>query len=324
VLKPTDLIARYGLRYLGSDQSHAPQVKVRNKVDLSTISGFKGLETPIAILLNLSEYNLPLDNPIMASLVYVACTRAKHMLYIMVRKNDPKRAVFQSALKAVQSTGAMVLEGSDANFEFVGTVSHYNPERIGWLEVSDPAFGKSSIMFFPHDVESAGLKDLRSGDSLRFRLHIEGQTTIAADLKRMDKNAILVEATETVAEHPVVEQTVLVEEVDQAEAENEIGIAETSAPEPISRVEQERAAGEILEKPGKNRRKRRPPRKKNSKPEESVSKPPMDTGNEVALPAEKSALKPAVNERGDDNSVTKQSSSTKKATGKKPRKGRSS
>jgi hypothetical protein len=52
VLKPTDLIARYGLRYLGSDHSHAPHVKVRNKVDLSTISGFKGLETPIAILLN--------------------------------------------------------------------------------------------------------------------------------------------------------------------------------------------------------------------------------------------------------------------------------
>jgi hypothetical protein len=206
-LKPSDLIARYGLRFLGDDHSQAPHVKINNKVDLSTISGFKGLETPIAILLNVSEYNLPLDHPIMASLVYVACTRAKHMLYVMVQKDDPKRAVFESALKAIQSTGGMVLEGSDANFEFVGTVSHYNPDRIGWLTVSDPAFEKSTIMFFPHDVHSAGLTDLKSGDSLRFRLHIEGQTTVAADLKLIDKNAILVEAEASLPDESPAEET---------------------------------------------------------------------------------------------------------------------
>ena len=51
------------------------------------------------------------------------------MLYIMVQKDDPKRAAFEAALKVVESTGGMVLEGSDANFEFVGTVSYFNPDR---------------------------------------------------------------------------------------------------------------------------------------------------------------------------------------------------
>lgn len=183
VLKPTDVIARYGLRLLSADRTNASGAQANNKVDLATISSFKGLETPIAILLNVSEYRLPIDNPIMASLVYVACTRAKHMLYIMVQKDDPKRAAFEAALKAIKSTGGMVLEGSDANFEFVGTVSHYNPDRLGWLTVNDPAFEKSSIMFFPYDVKAAGLEGLKTGDNVRFRPRVEGQTTIATDLK---------------------------------------------------------------------------------------------------------------------------------------------
>jgi ATP-dependent exoDNAse (exonuclease V) beta subunit len=119
----------------------------------------------------------------MSSLVYVACTRAKHMLYIMVQKDDPKRAAFEAALKTIKNTGGMVLEGSDANFEFVGSVSHYNPDRLGWLTVNDPAFEKSTIMFFPHDVRAAGLDGLKVGDNLRFRPRVEGQSTIAADLK---------------------------------------------------------------------------------------------------------------------------------------------
>ncbi|GBF29176.1 ATP-dependent DNA helicase Rep [bacterium MnTg03] len=184
VLKPTDIIARYGLRLLSADQAQSSNSgKASNRVDLATISGFKGLETPIVILLNISEYNLPLDNPIMSSLVYVACTRAKHMLYIMVQKDDPKRAAFEAALKTIKNTGGMVLEGSDANFEFVGSVSHYNPDRLGWLTVNDPAFEKSTIMFFPHDVRVAGLDGLKVGDNLRFRPRVEGQSTIAADLK---------------------------------------------------------------------------------------------------------------------------------------------
>jgi len=183
VVRPDDAIARFPLRLLTPEREPAAHGKLDGKVDLSTITGFKGLETPVAILLNLSEHRLPLDNPIMASLVYVACTRAKHMLYIMVQKDDPKRQVFEEALKAVKTTGAMVLEGSEANFEFVGTVAYFNPERVGWLSVSDPSFQKSSIMFFPHDVRQASLNGIKPGMKLRFRPRVEGQTTIAADLK---------------------------------------------------------------------------------------------------------------------------------------------
>ena len=38
-------------------------------------------------------------------------------------------------------------------------------------------------MFFPHDVSAAGLENLRTGDNLRFRPRVEGQATIATDLK---------------------------------------------------------------------------------------------------------------------------------------------
>lgn len=186
VVHPRDTIARYPLRLLSSSSERDPSARDKdNRVDVSTIASFKGLETPVAILLNLSEYRLPIDNPIMASLIYVACTRAKHMLYIMVQKDDPKRQAFEEALKTIKSTGAMVLEGSDANFEFVGSVSYFNPERVGWLSVDDPSFQKSSIMFFPHDVRAAGLDDIRVGMQLRFRPQVEGETTIATNLKRL-------------------------------------------------------------------------------------------------------------------------------------------
>jgi len=182
VLKPTDIIARHKVRLLSANRFQSLASRA-NSVDLATITGFKGLETPIAILLNISEYRLPIDNPIMSSLIYVACTRAKHMLYIMVQKDDPKLAVFEAAFKDIKNTGGMVLEGSDANFEFAGTVSHYNPDRLGWLTVNDPAFEKSTIMFFPHDVKAAGLDGLKTGDKLRFRPCVEGYSSIATDLK---------------------------------------------------------------------------------------------------------------------------------------------
>ena len=155
----------------------------KDTIGISTIAGFKGLETPVGILLNLSEYNLPVDHPIMASMIYVACTRAKHMLYVFVQENDPKREAFVKALSAIRSTGTMVLNGgSHGDFEFVGKVTHYNPERVGWLSVEDPAFEQGSVMFFPSDVLKAELKDLRVGTKIKFRPKAEGGITIACEL----------------------------------------------------------------------------------------------------------------------------------------------
>lgn len=200
VVRREDSIAKYPVRLLSTERG-AGRDKADNRVDLSTIASFKGLETPIAVLLNLSEHRLPIDNPIMASLIWVACTRAKHMLYIMVQKDDPKRAAIEQALQQVDTTGAMVLEGTEANFEFVGSGAFYNPERVGWLSVNDPSFQKSSIMFFPHDVKQAGLGEITTGEQLRFRPRVEGQTTIAADLKRLKAGPAPVDETES-AEAP--------------------------------------------------------------------------------------------------------------------------
>lgn|GEM_PF-777987 len=185
VLFQTAELGKYALHKLSHDRNKSwrDAKAPKGSIGVSTIQGFKGLETQVGIMMNLSEYNLPLDNPIMSSLVYVACTRAKHMLYVFVQKNDPKRALFEGALSRIKCTGSIVL-GSDAksDFEFIGTVTHYSPERVGWLTVEDPAFSHGSVMFFPHDVAKAGIQGVKVGQSLRFRPRVEGQATIATDL----------------------------------------------------------------------------------------------------------------------------------------------
>lgn len=154
----------------------------KDSIGVSTIAGFKGMETSVGILINVSEYNLPADNPIMSSLIYVACTRAKHMLYVFIQENDAKREVFEKAMGGIKTTGALVLEGSKADFEFAGRVTHYNPERVGFLTVDDPAFQQSSVMFFPNDVNKASLGELKVGAKVKFRPRVEGHVTIACDL----------------------------------------------------------------------------------------------------------------------------------------------
>jgi len=149
---------------------------------LSTIAGFKGLETEVGILLNISEYNLPADHPIMASLIYVACTRAKHMLYVFVKEDDGKRVAFERALSQVVAAGSLVLEGSRSDYELAGRVTHYDPNRVGWLAVDDPSFQQGSVMFFPHDVRQADIQALKVGQKLKFRPRAEGPVTIACDL----------------------------------------------------------------------------------------------------------------------------------------------
>jgi hypothetical protein len=184
ILYHTDFIGNVPIHRLaaGTKKTWKEARSPREKISISTIAAFKGLETPIGILINLSEYNLPAEHPIMASLIYVACTRARHMLYVMIREDDPKRKAFEAALHSIKTTGSLVLEGSNADFEFSGNVSHWNPDRVGWLTVDDPGFRQGSVMFFPHDVARADIKDLTVGTRLRFRPRVEGFVTIATDL----------------------------------------------------------------------------------------------------------------------------------------------
>lgn len=153
---------------------------------LATIQGFKGLESRIAILVNLSEYQLPIEHPIMSSLFYVACTRARHMLYVFTRDGDAKTNACKKAAGAIKSVGALVIDSKAALHEFVGTVTWYDPQRVGWLSVAGQNLSKSSIMFFPHDVKKAELK-ISIGQKLRFTPRNEGYAMVATDLQAMDK-----------------------------------------------------------------------------------------------------------------------------------------
>ena len=131
---------------------------------------------------------MALTNPIMASLFYVACSRAKHCLYVFLQQDDPKVKQVQSALEEVEKAGALVINKDISDYEFCGVITHYNPERLGLLRVQDAAFDKASIQFFPSDVEKSGIKDLKVGSKIRFRPRLEGHITIACDLILVQEN----------------------------------------------------------------------------------------------------------------------------------------
>ena len=86
------------------------------------------------IAFNLSEYNLPPEHPIMSSLIYVALTRAKHMLYVFVKDGDEKDLAFTKRHESVSRGAVMVLDSEERAGERAGTVVHFNPERAGVIE----------------------------------------------------------------------------------------------------------------------------------------------------------------------------------------------
>ena len=153
---------------------------------LSTVQSFKGLETKIAILVNFSEYQLPIKHPIMASLFYVACTRAKHMLYLLGRKGDAKVEAFAKAIDNSASAGSLLIDPNASLHDFVGTVIYYDAKRVGWLSVVGQNLHKSMIMFFPHDCRKAGI-EVAVGKRIRFTPKNEGYVVVATDLRAIEK-----------------------------------------------------------------------------------------------------------------------------------------
>ncbi|HYX35297.1 MAG TPA: NERD domain-containing protein [Oligoflexus sp.] len=182
-LQNVQKLGNYDLFDIGHDRK-APRTD--RTVAVSTIQAFKGLETSVGIIGNLSEYNMPLTNPIMASLLYVACTRAKHMLYILLQQDDPKKDVIQKAIDAISKRGSLVIGEASHDHLYAGTVSYFNPERLGWLTVDDASLQRSTIMFFPHDLKVIGKDKIEVGIRLSFRVRLEGFAPIATDLKVLD------------------------------------------------------------------------------------------------------------------------------------------
>lgn len=188
LLKDIDTVSdiplhRFRLRQRKTGMSLAEQPQ--GSLLLATVQGFKGLETKIGILVNISEYQLPIEHPIMASLFYVACTRAKHMLFVFTKQGDPKVEACQKAAAAIKSSGSLIIDTKSSLHEFVGTVTYYDPLRVGWMSVAGQNLDKSSIMFFPHDVEKAGIA-ITIGQKLRFTPKNEGYTVVASDLLEVE------------------------------------------------------------------------------------------------------------------------------------------
>lgn len=153
---------------------------------IATVAGFKGLEAKVAVLINFSEHKMELSNPIMSSMMYVAATRARHLVVIMLREDDSKVGAVRAALQAavVQgSTGALVIERAEDINESEGVVTFFDPDRMGSLTIDDGARGRRSFLFFPHDLGRAGLENIRVGMRLLFRPRQIGDVVVASDFR---------------------------------------------------------------------------------------------------------------------------------------------
>jgi hypothetical protein len=138
------------------------------------------------VLVNFSEHKMELSNPIMSSMMYVAATRARHMLFILLREDDSKVKVVRSALAAAAipgSSGPLVIDRTDDIFETEGVVTFYDPDRMGALSVDDGREGKRSFFFFPFDLERAGLSQVGVGSRLLFRPRQVGDLMVASDFR---------------------------------------------------------------------------------------------------------------------------------------------
>ena len=178
-----------GIKSLGGKKLGAWR-KPGTELGVSTVQSFKGMETGVGIIVNISEYHLPMTHPIMASLVYVACTRAQHMLFVFVRADDEKRAALEAGLAGIEKPGIMVVDRTEEDFVYAGRITHFNPDRMGWLEVDDPSFTSTGIMVFPADLKAAGIAKVKVGQRMKFRPRSEGSMTIAADLGVIEESVI--------------------------------------------------------------------------------------------------------------------------------------
>jgi hypothetical protein len=185
VLSGLDTIAGLKITKLTSDRLKEASATTDGEIGLATIASFKGLESKVVIEFNLSEYNLPPEHPIMSSLLYVAMTRAKHMLYVLVKEDDAKDHAMRRMESAVTRGGSMVLSAEERVGQRSGVVVHFNPERAGVISIdSASGAGQESVLMFGPDLRRAGIGSLKRGDKLMFRVRTEGGVAFAVDIKR--------------------------------------------------------------------------------------------------------------------------------------------
>ena len=101
-------------------------------------------------------------------------------------------------------------------------------------------------MFFPHDVSAAGLEGLKTGDNLRFRPRVEGQATIATDLKAVSGELSI---DDTVSENVMVDEDPVPEKIGKPPKVQEI--PEASEDSVTEAVGQPRSGPKARRKPAR-------------------------------------------------------------------------
>jgi hypothetical protein len=190
VLAGVESISGLKITKLTTDRLREKEITKPGELGIATIATFKGLEAKVVIAFNLSEYNLSPRHPIMASLIYVAMTRAKHMLYVFVREGDEKDQVLAECFKSVSRGGSMVLSAEERAGERHGRVLHFNPERAGVIELEgNEDEPRQNILMFGPDLRRAGIHSLKRDDVLVFRIRSEGGVSFAVDIRRLENIA---------------------------------------------------------------------------------------------------------------------------------------
>jgi Nuclease-related domain/UvrD-like helicase C-terminal domain/AAA domain len=185
VLAGTDTLSGLKITKLSAERLRESRPTKFGEIGIATIASFKGLESKVVIAFNLSEYNLPPEHPIMSSLMYVAMTRAKHMLYVFVKEDDAKDEMMTRLYKNVTRGAALVLSAEERAGERSGTVIHYNPERAGVIVLdSGTDQTQDTILLFGPDLRRAGILSLKREERLLFRVRSEGGVAFAVDIRR--------------------------------------------------------------------------------------------------------------------------------------------
>jgi hypothetical protein len=190
VLAGVDTLSGLKLSKLSSERLKEARPIKAGEIGIATIASFKGLDAKIVIAFNLSEYNLAPEHPIMSSLMYVAMTRAKHMLYVFVREGDAKETTLEQMHKSIRRGAALVLNSEQRAGERSGKIIHFNPERAGVIALDSPTGeAAETVLMFGPDLKRAGLNNLKRDEKLVFRVRHEGGVTFAVDLRRASEEA---------------------------------------------------------------------------------------------------------------------------------------
>ena len=189
VLTGVETLSGLKVTKLTTDRLREQNATGPGEIGIATIASFKGLEAKVVIAFNLSEYNLPPQHPIMASLMYVAMTRAKHMLYVLVKENDAKDLAISDMQKSVSRGGSLVLNAEERAGERSGKVVHFNPERAGIISLENGSnSSQETVLMFGPDLRRAGIHALKRNDALVFRVRTEGGISFAVDIRRAEED----------------------------------------------------------------------------------------------------------------------------------------